>query len=217
MRRKISHVLVVLDVSRPAVLRAARIGADVIVSHHPIWWDPPRTLVAHEPGGVGAILASERKIAVIAAHTNADFAPNGLCDELARMLGLSHIEPLRMEGSIPVGRIGNADRLRPVFTKGRVAGIKPKKIRRIAVCSGSGSDLLSDAAAAGADIFVTGDVKYHAARDAETLGICLIDAGHFETERVFVSMTAKRLAKLLPEVTISSFLEPPPFRGLPSL
>lgn len=63
----------------------------------------------------------------------------------------------------------------------------------MALCSGSGASLLRDAARAGADVLVTGDVKYHEARDAEDLGMALIDAGHFPTEIIMVHEITERL------------------------
>lgn len=195
MRAK--RILVTLDPDLPAVLHAIKIRADVIVSHHPIWWDPPRSLLSHEATGRGAILASTKKISIIAAHTNADFAPGGLCDDLAEQIGL--IGTMEMA---PFGRIGDLTMpwknwrslLKKRFSVIRYSGMIPKKMRRVACCSGSGSDLLEAAVRAGADAFVTGDVKYHAARDAEALGILLIDAGHFGTERRFVDLTADKLS-----------------------
>ncbi len=67
----------------------------------------------------------------------------------------------------------------------------------MALCSGSGASLLRDAARSGADVLVTGDVKYHEARDAEDLGLALIDAGHFPTEIIMVHEMTERLGRML--------------------
>jgi dinuclear metal center YbgI/SA1388 family protein len=69
----------------------------------------------------------------------------------------------------------------------RMVGDPARLIRTVALCSGSGASLLVDAVRAGADLLVTGDVKYHEARDAETQGIALLDAGHFATEQLMVA------------------------------
>lgn len=68
----------------------------------------------------------------------------------------------------------------------RMVGDPERAIRTIALCSGSGASLLADAVRVGADLLVTGDVKYHEARDAEAQGIALLDAGHFATEQLMV-------------------------------
>lgn len=68
----------------------------------------------------------------------------------------------------------------------RFVGNPSHTVQKVAVCSGSGASLLQDAVRAGADLLLTGDIKYHDAREAEMLGIALIDAGHFPTERIMV-------------------------------
>jgi hypothetical protein len=68
-----------------------------------------------------------------------------------------------------------------------------EKVRKVALCGGSGAFLVRDAWKQGADVLVTGDVKYHEAREAETLGLALIDAGHFATERPMIRGVAELL------------------------
>ena len=75
----------------------------------------------------------------------------------------------------------------------RMVGDPGRPVRKIALCSGSGASLLREAAWQGADVLVTGDVKYHEARDAEALGVALVDAGHFATERIMAEAVADRL------------------------
>jgi putative NIF3 family GTP cyclohydrolase 1 type 2 len=243
--RRVSSVFVALDPDREAIRAATRLGAEVLVTHHPLWWKPPRRRIAPSvapaarPGLLPptrltadlaaarpALEAIERGLAILAAHTNADFAAGGLCDALAKALGLGAIAPLRMEGEIPVGRLGETARpvAWPVFRKLlrrrfggaiRLAGSPPRLIRRVAVSSGSGADLLADAIAAGADLLVTGDVKYHAARiAAETKNFALVDAGHFETERLFIPLTAAALRRRFPQLKIRVHRPHTPFRRL---
>lgn len=76
----------------------------------------------------------------------------------------------------------------------RLVGSPEKMISKVAVCGGSGAFLLLDAVRQGADVLITGDVKYHEARSAEQLGIGLLDAGHFGTERIAVEELATALA-----------------------
>lgn len=79
----------------------------------------------------------------------------------------------------------------------RIVGDLKRSISRLAVCGGSGASLLRDAAREGADLFLTGDIKYHDAREALGLGIALIDAGHFATERLMVEGFSIQLEKEL--------------------
>jgi dinuclear metal center YbgI/SA1388 family protein len=106
-----------------------------------------------------------------------------------------------------LGRIGRlpesltlaayADRMRSVLSAPalRYVGDPNATIAKVALCSGSGASLLRDAVRAGADVLVTGDVKYHEAREAEESGLALIDAGHFPTEIIMVHEMAARLER----------------------
>ena len=79
----------------------------------------------------------------------------------------------------------------------RLVGDPCRPVHKIALCSGSGTSLLREAVRQGADVLVTGDVKYHEARDAEALGVALVDAGHFATERIMAEAVADRLRSAL--------------------
>ena len=122
------------------------------------------------------------------------------------------VYPLHNQGSeLGLGRIGSlaetttlaafaaltAERLQAPGT--RFVGDEATPVRKVAVCSGSGASLMRDARRAGADVLVTGDVRYHDARDAEDLGIALIDAGHFPTEIIMAAAVRDRLLQMLPE------------------
>jgi dinuclear metal center YbgI/SA1388 family protein len=118
--------------------------------------------------------------------------------------------PLLNEGQkLGIGRIGRlaepatlaeyVDRLRMILSAPalRYVGDPAARISKVALCSGSGASLLHDADRSGADLLVTGDVKYHDARDAEDLGLALIDAGHFPTEIIMVDEITERLGRAL--------------------
>ena len=79
----------------------------------------------------------------------------------------------------------------------RLVGDPGAAVHKIALCSGSGASVMRSAVRAGADVLVTGDVKYHDAREAQELGIALIDAGHFPTEIIMVEAVTGRLARML--------------------
>lgn len=232
-RARVRGILTALDADDEAVAAARRAGANVIVAHHPCWWKPPRTLPETQAVGAGLRAAIASGMAVLCAHTNADFAPGGLCDLMAHKLGLREVEPLRLEGKLRAGRIGSMEpeawnrwlgRVRRAWPgNSRWAGVPPRRIARVAVCSGSGSDLLQDAADAGADALVTGDVRYHAARDAEFLGrrrarlargggFVLVDAGHHETERAFAGLAARLLVPRVGRIPVTPWNPRGPFR-----
>ena len=81
----------------------------------------------------------------------------------------------------------------------RFVGAIGSRVKKVAVCGGSGASLLQNAHRQGADVLITGDVKYHDAREAESLGLALIDAGHFATEILMVEGVAAKVARELLE------------------
>ncbi|MGI6705293.1 MAG: Nif3-like dinuclear metal center hexameric protein [Clostridia bacterium] len=74
-----------------------------------------------------------------------------------------------------------------------MVGERKRKVKKVAVCGGSGASLIPDAVKAGSDVLVTGDVKYHDAQDAKAMGLAIIDAGHYETERPVIPSLINRL------------------------
>jgi len=98
----------------------------------------------------------------------------------------------------------------------RISGTLPARVSRVALCGGSGASLLRDAARQGAHVYVTGDVKYHDAREAEALGIALLDAGHFATERLMVDglcgqLRSELAARKMDAIVIPCTTEKDPF------
>lgn len=203
----VQKILVALDCT-PSVIRAAEeSGAQLIVTHHPVIFDPIKSVTA---GSIPYRLASAG-ISVICAHTNLDLARDGVNDHLAHRLGLGCLEgltPIACTGrdKTPVteylGRISFLPSpMEPWdfarFVKERLGasvrftpGCRP--VRRVAVCGGAGADCLSDAIQAGADALVTSEVKHHIFLLAAQQGITLVDAGHFHTEDVVVEPLAQR-------------------------
>jgi dinuclear metal center YbgI/SA1388 family protein len=139
-------------------------------------------------------------IALYAAHTNLDAARGGVNDCLAALLGLSEVEPLAPDN---LGRVGNiAPQTLEAFaamaeaklaTTIRAAGDWRLPLTRVAVVGGSGADALQSARMAGAQALLTGEVKHHIALEAQTLGMGLIEAGHYETERPILDWLFARL------------------------
>jgi dinuclear metal center YbgI/SA1388 family protein len=81
----------------------------------------------------------------------------------------------------------------------RLTGNPRHPVSRVAVCSGSGGSFISMAKAAGADMLVTGDIKYHQAREAESLGLAVADIGHYHSEKIIVAEVVTKLSRLLQE------------------
>lgn len=205
--RPVKKALLTLDITLPVIREAEELGADLILSHHPVIFHALKELRSNGPGEKAMLLA-EKGIAAICMHTNLDIAQGGVNDVLIRLLGAEPEQALDADGCGRVGTLPKELPL-PVFlarckdrlrTKGLryVDGGRP--VRRIAVMGGSGGDALSCAFDKGCDTYVTADVKYHSFLDAAELGMNLIDADHFCTENPVMSVLKDHLNTVFPEV-----------------
>jgi len=210
---RITSVLVALDPTVDLISQAENVRAELILTHHPAIFHPLKALRTDQPTGNFIRSALQADINVIGCHTNLDATPGGVSDVLASALHLRDIAPLLAEKNgttgCGLGRIGNlAAPLSPsMFINTIYAGIsppwlleagpRPERISRVAVCGGSCSDLAETALAAGADVFVTAEVKHAVARWAEEAGLWLIDGGHFATENPAMSALRHLLADRL--------------------
>lgn len=217
LNQDIHKILVCLDVSDEVVEQAVASGADMIIAHHPLIFRGIKKLRTDLPLGRRIQMLLKHDIAVAAAHTNLDIAEGGVNDVLAGKIGLSKlssfvIESQDVDGSVlSMGRMGTlpapmtvqdfARQIRDALPTDHVrlvdAGERP--VRKVAICSGSGAEFIQKAAFMGADVYVTGDVKYHEAQQAAELGMHVIDAGHFGTEYPVVEVLKTRLAEELAE------------------
>lgn len=219
--REISAVLVALDITPDVVCEAASLGADLIVAHHPVIFEPVRALSDENLTGKLLLSMAEQKIAAICAHTNLDGAQGGVNDQLACALELRDITFLEQEGvdeqgrAYGIGRIGTAHKTGmnaaeyAAFVKEKLGANSVrfvdagKEVCRVAVGGGSCGSMLAEVAAAGCDTFVTADLKYNMYLDAREMGINLMDAGHFATENVVCAPVAEFLQKAFPELSVS--------------
>jgi dinuclear metal center YbgI/SA1388 family protein len=210
LRAPVERALVALDAGCAQIEEAASLGCQALVTHHPLIFEPVKSVRLDEPLGAALALAVRSGVAVIAAHTNLDAAAWGVNDVLAEALELEDAAPLEPsggpgEGLGRVGRLPRAmalselatlcrERLSAAFV--RCVEGRGGSITRVAVCGGSGGSLMAAALAAGADAFVTGDIRYHQARECQGR-IALIDCGHFQGERPVLSRLAARLSSEL--------------------
>lgn len=213
--RKVSKILVALDVTEEAAAEAAEMGANLIVAHHPVMnchWSPVQSLRDDSAQGRLLLKLVRDGTAAICMHTNLDAAQGGVNDALARQLGLEQTEAL--EGGDGIARTGLLpeavalpDFLALVRKRLRPNGIRfvdgGRPVRRVAVGGGACGEYFAAAAAAGCDAFVTADVKYNQFLDAAGLGLSLLDAGHFPTEDVVCPVLAQFLQERFPDLDIT--------------
>ena len=310
-QKEIHKVLVALTPDEAAAEEAVRIGADMLLTHHPLIFKPVKQISSDNALGRTLLKLIRNDINFYCAHTNLDIAAGGVNDVLAAALGLQQLAPLadiareicykvvvyvpagyeesvrqvmcqagagfvgnysnctfqvrgmgtflptegckpflgelgrmeyadeyRLETIVPqkaltaviqemekvhpyeevaydVFRLENGGAKRGIGRVGSLAqpmsfaefltftgkqlqcphlayqGALEKQIQTVALCGGSGVSYLRAAQKAGADVYVTGDVKYHDAQAASELGLCVVDAGHFGTERLIVQTLAE--------------------------
>lgn len=319
--KKIEKILICLDITKSVVQEAISLKVDMIISHHPFLFKGIKRIIAEEPKGELIYKLIKEDICVFSAHTNLDFAENGLNLTLAKSLGLKNIKNLKthkkerlfkivafvpceygekvtgamtaagagwignysdcsftlegtgafrpLEGSDPfIGSTGQLEKVSEYrvetivkeeilgkvidsmlaahpyeepaydiyalvqggkeygygkageleqavsldeFITGvknslniqslRVIGSKSEKIKKVGVFCGSfDEDVISSLKSL--DILVTGDIKYHTALDISELGLCVIDAGHFATERIIVDELSRVLADKFSNIAI---------------
>ena len=214
----VTKILVALDPFEHVVQEAAQWGAELIVTHHPIIFQPLKTITDETSIGRGIMMLCRSGISAINAHTNLDQAPSGVNDVLARALGLSDICVIKPNGTDENGnewgllRSGHVaentleDFLLNVQTALGCDGLRyvdgGKPVKKVAVGGGSCAGGMLDALDAGCDTFVTADVKYNQFWDAKDLGLNLIDAGHFATENPVVNVLAEKLQEKFPEIQV---------------
>lgn len=215
LSKEVKKILVALDPFEEVCREAVEVGADLILTHHPLIFNAPKAINDESDMGRAIMLLIRHDIAAVNAHTNLDCAPGGVNDTLAAVLGLKDIEIIDPKGeTVPYGllRIGNVDAqplntfLAHVKQVLHCAGLRyvdgGKRVYRVAVGGGScGSDLM-DAVKAGCDTFVTADVKYNQFHEAVSCGINMIDAGHFCTENPVMAVVAARLRSAFPEIEV---------------
>ena len=216
--REVRKILVALDPFATVIDEAIGLGADLIVTHHPlIFGEDLKAVNENTETGRCLLTLMENGIAAINAHTNLDCAPGGVNDELARKLALVNVQVLNPCGehngeSWGLLRSGEVPEqpleafLNRVKTLLGCEGLRyvnsGKPVKKVCVGGGSCGGFVTEAAKLGCDTFVTADVKYNQFRTAYELGINLIDAGHFHTENPTMPILAEQLRKAFPEVEV---------------
>jgi len=206
----VTGVLVALDLSDAAIDRAAKTGCNVVLTHHPLIFRPLTSVTPDCGVGrrVGRLLSLG--ISAISCHTRADAAEGGINDDLASRMGLANVT--QFADGIP--RIGDLPRPMPVseavsfvlgatgMPKAMYSGNPPKTVSRVAICGGDGKDFLFAAAEAGADLYFTGELGYHARLDASDLDLLVTEVGHDMSEMHAPDVFRAFLAAAVPDLRV---------------
>lgn len=203
---QVQRALLSLDVTDEVVDEAIKLGAQLIVSHHPLIFTPLKSIQDEK-----LLKLIENQIAVISMHTNLDIAEGGVNDVLINLLGAKANGALDAEGC---GRVGNLPQVQQfddflclckdvLENNGLRYYSAGKPVKRLAVMGGSGGDAVEAAFEKGCDTYVTADIKYHQFIEAKELGINLIDADHFCTENPVIPVLCAKLAENFKDVRFS--------------
>lgn len=193
---QIKKILLSLELSQSVMEMAKREGADLIITHHPAIFSGMKRVVSNDDDNLIFQLINNN-IALYSAHTNFDAIENGLNDYVAKLLGGKNISmvksPEEQNGIcrvFDISRTNAGDFLNHIkktlkIENLRFVGNANQEITKAAVVTGSGGEYIDVALANGAQILITGDLKYHYALELKEKGYNIVDAGHFETEKIF--------------------------------
>ena len=208
----VTKVLVALDPFERVCRDAIDMGAQLIITHHPLIFQAPKAITDETSIGRCIMQLCRHGISAINAHTNLDQAPGGVNDVLAAKLGLKNVEIINPKDGVGLMRCGEVDAqtlntfLAAVKESLDCDGLRyvdgGKCVHKVAVGGGSCAGGMVEALDAGCDTFVTADIKYNQFWDAHDLGLNLIDAGHFQTENPVVAVLAEKLAAAFPEIEV---------------
>ena len=210
-----SGALLCLDVTEEVIDEAVARGCNLVVSHHPLMFRPPKHITGEDYVQRCIICAIRNGVWIYSAHTNLDNAPGGVSVKMAEKLGLTHIRALHPlpQGDGGAGIVGEL--AEPMEREDFLATVKEvfdidalrynswsgERIRRVALCGGAGAFLIPEAVAAGADAFLTGEIGYHHffGFDEE---IQLVEMGHFESEQFTLEILRSIITQADPQLPV---------------
>ena len=208
---EVHKALLAVDVTEEVLQEAVAEGCDMIITHHPIVFQPLKRFNSATYVERCVEEAIRRGIVLYAAHTNLDSTPNGMSWRVGEMLGLENMQVMQATnaegaGFGVVGELSQAEqseafmqRMMRIFDVKalRHSAVVKSEIRRVAICTGSGGSLIGEAQKSGADIYLTADLKYNDFMRHEN-AIILADMGHFESEYCAIQILFDILSKKIP-------------------
>lgn len=216
-KQDIRKILIALDADEAAIAQAKAVGAQLLLTHHPLIFSPLKKVNCDHFISARIVELLRSQISYYAMHTNFDAAKMG--ELAAERIGLNveapHADIFTREGKeYGIGVVGNLKE--PETLGGLCAVVKEgfgldtvklfraetETVTRVAVCPGSGKSTIGDAIAAGAQVLITGDIDHHSGIDAVSQGLSIIDAGHYGIEHIFIGYMERYLNEHLEGVEI---------------
>lgn len=208
---EVHRALLAVDVTEEVLDEAEAEGCDIVITHHPIVFHALKRFNSADAVQRCVERAIRRGIALYACHTNLDSAPEGMSWHLARMLGVGQLEvlqPAEAGSDVGFGVVGALPQEMPTraFMERirerlgvrviRYSDIASETVRRVAVCTGAGASMIGDARRAGADFYLTADLKYNDFMTPDK-ALTVADIGHFESEYCAIQILFDILSKNL--------------------
>ena len=191
VEQQATGVLLCLDVVESIIDEACERNCNLIISHHPLIFNPLKSLTGKNYTERCIIKAIQRGIVIYSAHTNLDNAVGGTNYKLAEKIGLQNVSNISEqvgvgvagELAIPQSEQAFLLNLKDIFQLDSLeySPLRNKEVKKVAICGGNDSFLIPDAIASGADVFITGEAKYNNYYDVEK-SILLVVIGHYESE-----------------------------------
>jgi len=214
---EVKKVMIGLDVSCGLMTAAKESNCDLVLTHHPLMMRPESSIDFNKMPGRAIEIAARHRISIISVHTNLDKANDGLNDYFATKIGVKKTKVFLLESpsSMPsdevigIGRIGYLESKASLkqlahqvkeklnLTHLRVTGNMDLPVTIIAICTGSGGSLIDEFLKSSADVYITGDIKYHEARRVEEYSKGLIDVGHFGSEHMAIELLFEKLSRAI--------------------
>ena len=203
----VNKIILSLDVTNDVIEKALQNGAQLVITHHPLIFDGVKSI---EKGST-VYNAVKSGITFISSHTCLDKAAGGVNDCLAAAVGITNLSKCQSDEFLMIGDIApaSADCFALKIKKalgGKISFTDSgNSIKRVAVCSGSGGDLIFNAYKEGADAFLTGEAKHHEMLASSELGISLFVAGHYETENIVLDYLKKAIENKFEAVDVEIY------------
>ena len=212
--RELTSILLCIDVTEEVIKEAIDKGHNLIISHHPLIFSGLKHITPATYVERCVIDAIKHDITIYAAHTNMDVVSNGVSGRMADKLDLYHRQILQPEGDPmdgngfgiigelqqPVESMAFLQQVKEIFRCDRLRYTTPHTpfMQRVAVCGGAGASFFKQALAGQADIYISGDFKYHDFFLTENR-IMIADIGHYESEQftkeIFYEILTKKISK----------------------
>lgn len=203
----VEKVLVSLEVTDQVIAEAVEQNVDLIVTHHPLIFGSYRKIDSETVLGRYLNQLIRAGISVYSCHTSFDIMEGGNNDYLGEVLGLAEVEPFEngnpfcRKGITPteitfqnfIHQVSEALGVSARFFS--ATGDLSRNITSVGWCTGAGAEFMEEALEEGCDLYITGDLKYHDAQNAKALDLCVLDAGHYGTEKIFVDNMAELLGR----------------------